>query len=211
MQDGEIARLGSDLPGCGASMMRLTTMGADSKKSIPRSVREEAARQIYERHLDQLKQIIRNHVDARIRRRVGTSDILQSAIKSFCESDRVTADPEHILPRLLVFVKRKCLKAVRRHAADKRDFNREIPLEIGDFDVVPPESANILDPAGLKPEEEAIIHEELERLDDESLIAILMHVAGQTNKEIGRAIGRSEETARQRIIRVVNHWKSQLH
>ena len=126
------------------------------------------------------------------------------------ESDSVTADPEHILHQVLVFVKRKSLKAVRRHLAARRTVSKEAPLHIGDFDELLPEFAEILDPDGFTSDEEEALHKALELLDDKTATAVLRRMAGDTNREIAQAIELSEEAARQRVRSGLRRLKGEL-
>lgn len=201
---------------------------ADEHKPIPRSERENAARQLYEHHrLAQVRAIIRLHVNASVRQREGTSDIFQAAVKSFAESDAVTADPENLLPRFLVFVEKKCKNAVRQHNSKKRDVRREKvhfakvadleqPTEIADDFARPeatggrirPDDLDQIPAQVLDPEELAIFHEEMEKLSADERKAVLMRMEGYSYLEIASKTGCSEETARRRIKAIEKSWEA---
>src|SRR5262245_53816124 len=53
-------------------------------RSEVRSVRETAARRIWERYFRELLALARRHLDGRTRRREDEEDVLQSMYKSFC-------------------------------------------------------------------------------------------------------------------------------
>lgn len=186
-------------------------MTSNPARPIPRSVREEAARHIYERYLEQVKAIIRLHVEARIRgRQGGTSGILQDAIKSFSESEAVTADPDNILPRFLRFVLRKCQNAIRDNKTQKRDVSREEPMRPRQYGDGQQEGAweEIPDLRQLPALDAAIVHEELQRLSDEDRQAILMRMAGCTFDRIGQSLACSEPTARRRVNEILERWRA---
>ena len=163
--------------------------------------REAAARQIWLRFSDRLAAEVRRRLDARVLRRSGAEDVVQSLFASFFAAAPGPGGPPRDraeLWRLLVrFTVCKVANTADRHRAQRRDVRREVPLADGDteraFGAHEPE-----DVRGLQPEDEAIAREEFARLldllPDDLRQVFVMRIDGYSNAEIARQIGRVERT-----------------
>jgi hypothetical protein len=172
--------------------------GADKQR------REEAARQLWLRFSARLAAEFRRRLDARILRREGMDDLLNSLFASFVAAAPGPNGPPRDrteLWRLLVhFTMCKVANTADYHRAKLRDYRREI-LQ-GDFVTdADPSSTRPLEPAdyrSLDPAEEVVARMEFDRLlgvlpvDLREVFVLRLH--GYTNAEIGAQIGRVERT-----------------
>ncbi|MFO0953092.1 MAG: ECF-type sigma factor [Isosphaeraceae bacterium] len=191
------------------------TRWADALRSPDPAVRDEAARQIWERYANRLLVVVRRHLDERVRRREDENDVLQSLYQSFCTSRRRADEPlksRDDLWRLLVHIALcKVANTAKRHHAGRRDVRREQPMHGGgDAEgggTLPDWMVEVMDRSEPSPDEALALHEELEGwlspLPDDLRRIALWKLEGYTNKEIGDRIERTERTVelKLRVIR----------
>ena len=183
------------------------TRWADELRSPDAKVRDEAARQIWERYASRLLEVVRRHLDDRIRRREDEDDVLQSMYQSFCVSRRRADQPlrsREDLWRLLVHITLcKVANTAKRHRAARRDVRREQALvgpgadgEGGD--ALPDWLLELMDRSEPTPDAALVFEEELQGwlapLSDDLRRIALWKLEGFTNKEIGVKIERTERS-----------------
>jgi hypothetical protein len=162
------------------------------------AVRDAAARRIWEHYSSRLMVLVRRNLDARIRRREGEGDVLQSMYRSFCEGRREGKLPlasRDDLWRILVHITMcKVRNAAKHHLAARRDHRREEadPGEVAGWMLAR------MDNSAPTPEEAAILEEEMSRwlepLNEDQRQLALWKLDGYTNKEIGVMISRTERS-----------------
>jgi RNA polymerase sigma factor (sigma-70 family) len=175
-------------------------------------LRDEAARQIWERYSARLLDWVRRHLKARIRRREDESDVLQSMYKSFCRAQRdgkyELVSRDDVWAMLLTITARKVVNTVLRHTAGVRDVRREENGpggEEGDtsFPRWTPEHLMKSQPT---PEEEVCAREEVERillsLPEDLRQIVLWKLEGCTHPEIARKIKRTRRTVELKVQRI---------
>jgi DNA-directed RNA polymerase specialized sigma24 family protein len=167
------------------------------EKSAVQANREAIARNLDKRKLARLKNWIIAKCNSRVLNRVGASEILQNALKSFLEYDNLPDDPERLLRMLNTFVQRKIKNACRDQRAQKRDAWKEEGLE------VPDEVANAAKHRDPTASEEAIIKEERSRLSAEEWIAVNLDRSNCSYREIAEVLNCSEKKA-ERIVKAVH-------
>jgi RNA polymerase sigma factor (sigma-70 family) len=166
--------------------------------------REEAARQLWLRFSARLAAEVRRRLGARILRRAGMEDVLQSLFAGFFAAAPGPDGPPRNraeLWRLLVhFTMCKVANTADHHHAKRRDVRREELLEgivtVADGSRLrpfEPEEYRELDPA-----DEAISRMEFVRLlgvlPDDLREVFVMRLQGYTNAQIAAQIGRVERT-----------------
>ena len=183
------------------------TLCAEDLHSPDPVVREAAIRRIWEHYASRLMALVRNNLDARIRRREGESDVLQSMYRGFCESRREAERPlrsRDDLWRMLVHITMcKVRNKAKHHQAACRDYRREL----ADAGSASAWMGDRLESAGPTLEEAAILEEEMRAwltpLTEEQRQLALWRLDGYTNKEIGVMISRTERAVelKLRVIR----------
>jgi DNA-directed RNA polymerase specialized sigma24 family protein len=166
--------------------------------------REEAARQLWLRFSIQLAAEVRRRLNARILRRAGMDDLLQSLFASFfAAAPRSNGPPRDRteLWRLLVhFTMCKVASTTHFHRAQRHDFRRERPLAdmVADADGSWPRPFEPADFRALGPADEAAARMEFARLLGQLPVDLrevfVMRLEGYTNAQIGAQIGRVERT-----------------
>jgi RNA polymerase sigma-70 factor (ECF subfamily) len=95
---------------------------------------QQAAYDLFRRHVDQLIALARSRLSARLAQRVDGEDVVQSAYRSFfvgVREGRYAVERGGDLWRLLVgLTLHKLHRQVRRNRADKRALEREVHLEL---------------------------------------------------------------------------------
>jgi RNA polymerase sigma factor (sigma-70 family) len=172
--------------------------------TAPRSVREEAALQVFLRYQGMMASLVRRWLDERIRQPVGTDAIVQSAWTTFDKAAR-QADPDDFVTELLKATRKKAKKHMKRFTAEKRDFRRLVrersDEELPDLELFGP------DPTA---EEAAIFVEMRDSLnrDDQMIVDGLME--GRTYEEIGEVLDCSKTEVWRRVKALREKLKSWL-
>ncbi len=165
---------------------------------------ESAARIILQRYQSRLCALARARLEPRLAQRVGASDVVQSAFRSFfrrASSSEYTVDFSESLWRLLcAFTIRKVRQQHRRHRQQKRDMNLDAPVGDDEFDPTPELAGH--EPT---PEEAAVLQEEMERLfsrlDEEQRQLLTLCLQGYTCSEIAEQTGVSRWSVRRILDR----------
>jgi DNA-directed RNA polymerase specialized sigma24 family protein len=164
--------------------------------------REEAARVIWERFSSRLLNLVRRHLDNRIRRREDEQDVLQSVYASFClgqmEGKTSPASREELWKLLVRITMCKVVNTSHRHQAARRDVRREREdgHEITEAGLLFPRwMLDYVDRSQPSPEDKVIVIDEVERLLNglrplERQI-LLWKVEGHTHAEIAAKMGRT--------------------
>ena len=189
------------------------TRCADDLNSTDPKVRDAAALRIWEHYASRLVVLVRRNLDARIRRRSGESDVLQSMYRCFCAGRLQGKSPlksRDELWRLLVRITMcKVRNTAKYHMAACRDYRREV----GEPGSISASLIEPMNPSGPTPEEAAILEEEmlewLTRLSEEQRQLALWKLDGYTNKEIGGMISRTERAVELKLrqIREKLEWR----
>jgi RNA polymerase sigma factor (sigma-70 family) len=164
--------------------------------------RDEAARQLWLRFSGRLASVVRRRLDARILRRAGEDDVLQSLFASFFAASPGPNGPPRnraeLWGLLVRFTMCKVANTAHYHRAQRRDVFRERPLDMpaGAGQTCTEGQANPPDERGLGPEDAAIAREEFHRvlsaLPEDLQRVFNWRLEGYTNAEIAAQIGRSE-------------------
>ena len=178
-------------------------------------LRDEAARVVYQRYVEDLLALARRHLSLRVRTRVDEEDVLQSVYDSVCrrqlrgEFDLFGRDD---LWRLLVTITlRKAQNAARWHTREKRDVRKEAaqPGPTGSKDPSPLERQPVASPS---PDEAVALAEEfqyrLEMLSDPPLRQIaLRKLEGFSNREIAAELGCAERSVERKLALIRKIWQ----
>jgi len=172
------------------------------------ALRDELARQVVEQYSLRLKALVRRHLDQRIRRKEGTSDVVQSVFKSFFESQPDLADPKSLMGVLVVFTNRKIANVAKGYQAIIRDYRRERPplsVEGDDSEFPRPELDQIA--AGPSPEEVALAFEMLQSLNEREQRVTALLLENGTQTEVAKKLNCSERTVRRIIKTIKEKWR----
>jgi RNA polymerase sigma factor (sigma-70 family) len=184
-------------------------------RSTDPSLREDAARGLWDRYVPALLNLARRHLDRRLLHRADEDDVLQSMYASFCmrqqRGDFELGGRDDLWKLLVTVTLRKARNAARRHRRDARDYRREGNSDGGD----PTGRAEDFDPCDVSeptPADAAAFNDELERrlhaLGDPTLRRIaLCKLEGYTNKEIARELDNcTERTIERKLARIRTRW-----
>lgn len=173
------------------------TMAAADLRSPDKARREAAARVIWERYSSQLLALARRRLDARVQRREGAEDVLQSAFGSFFLG-RAQLDSREELWRLLVRITLcKVANTGKHHYAAKRDVRREGALARfpSEDDAADP-MLEIMDGRQPGHAEALVLAEEVDSwlapLSSDQRQVAQWRLEGYSNKEISDKIQRTE-------------------
>jgi RNA polymerase sigma-70 factor, ECF subfamily len=164
---------------------------------------EEAAREIHRRYTGALVALARNRLNPAVRTKVDPESVIQSVYRSFFEGHRAGeyefGDWNDLWGLLTLMTLRKCLNRARFHRQERRDLNREVPLQAPSDTDGPPRGWQAED-AGPTPEQAAILTETVELLLSEleprqrQIIELLLQ--GHTIEEVRDKVGCGERTVR---------------
>jgi DNA-directed RNA polymerase specialized sigma24 family protein len=164
--------------------------------------RDEAARVIWERFSARLLDLVRRHLDNRIRRREDEQDVLQSVYASFCigqlKAKTSPASREELWKLLVRITMCKVVNTAHRHMAGRRDVRRErteAHEANGAESLFPRWMLEHVDRTQPSPEEKVIVLEEVERLlhglSPDFRRIVIWKLEGYTNAEIAGMIDRT--------------------
>jgi RNA polymerase sigma factor (sigma-70 family) len=187
-------------------------------RSSDQSVRDDAARRVWERYMPALLELARHHLDRRLLHREDEEDVIQSMYASFCLRQQrgcfeLTGRDD--LWKLLVTVTlRKARNTARRHRRQTRDYRRERTggRHDGGDSSTEQWALELMDRSEPTPAEAATLSEELERrlcaLDDPLLRRIAVRkLEGYTNKEIAHELDDcTERTIERKLERIKSRW-----
>jgi len=178
-----------------------------------RSGDQRAADELHRRYAQRLCQHVERLLASDLRARVGASDVVQSAFRSFFRRTRegqYQVDHSSDLWRLLLKIAlRKVLKQAERHRAGKRDVGTEEAFDDHQLDVMV--LAN-----GPSPEEVVAFYELLDYLlaglNAAEQEIVQLRVAGYSTAEIAAKLRCSRWTVRRVLARVearLGRWQKQ--
>jgi RNA polymerase sigma-70 factor (ECF subfamily) len=176
----------------------------DELRTRLRAGDQEAAAEIFHRYAARLVSLARNHLSARIRRKVDPEDVVQSALRSFYSrhaADGLRLDDwESLWGLLAVITLRKVGAKVDLFTAARRDVRKEISAhERATQDQRPSDDA-FWDAIAREPtpSEAAMLTDTLEQLmgplNDRERQMLAMRLQGYTIPEISQAVERTERT-----------------
>lgn len=161
---------------------------------------DAAAQELFGRFTHQLIALALRHIDAGLRHKVDTEDVVQSAYKSFFfrygTGNVDLVNWNSLWGLLTVITVRKCAERAAYHRAERRDAAREVSQPRQD------ESAPWLEPYGREPTppEAAVLTETVEQLlaslDVDERPVLELSLQGYSTREISEQLGRAERTVR---------------
>lgn len=189
--------------------MEATSRGVRLRRGLHSMLRVMSERPLDEllaRALPQLRVFVRKKLGQRLRRKESVSDVVQSACREVLNDlGSGSIGAEDLRRRLFKQADRKLLDRGRRHAAEKRDAQRERPL----YD----HAASTASPA-----EVAELHDELERvaraLDGlapaDREVIVLASILDLPHSEVASHLGIAEGAARTRLCRALSRLAARL-
>jgi RNA polymerase sigma-70 factor (ECF subfamily) len=161
---------------------------------------DAAAKELFGRFTRQLIALALRHIDAGLRYKVDSEDVVQSAYKSFFvrygAGNVDLVNWNSLWGLLAVITVRKCAERAAHHRAGRRDVAREVSQprqeEAGDW----------LEPYGREPTppEAAVLTETVEQLlsslDADERPVLELSLQGYSTREISEQLGRAERTVR---------------
>jgi RNA polymerase sigma factor (sigma-70 family) len=181
------------------------------------TVRDVAARLIWQRYFHSLLELARSNLDRRVRRRTDEEDVAQSMYKSFClrqQRGEFDLSGRDDLWRLLVTITlRKVRNAVGANRRRKRDVAREQRIGTENTRASRQWMLEAMDAAVPTPAEAMVLNEALERrldaLGDPGLRQIsLWRLEGYSNREIAERLDCTERSIERKLGRIRTVWKS---
>jgi RNA polymerase sigma-70 factor, ECF subfamily len=159
-----------------------------------------AAQELFGRFTHQLVALALRHIDAGLRHKVETEDVVQSAYKSFFfrygDGKLNVVNWNSLWGLLSLITVRKCAERAAYHRAERRDTAREVSQPRDD------EAAPWMEPLGREPtpDEAAVLSETIEqllaKLDVDERPVLELSLQGYTTREISDHLGRAERTVR---------------
>jgi RNA polymerase sigma-70 factor (ECF subfamily) len=154
---------------------------------------EGAARQLFDRYVDQLMRIAQRHISERLGRRVSPEDIVQSVFRTFFvrarEGQFEASDPDGMCKLLARITVRKVLRQANHHRAAKRD----VAKEASPVDNDGPDPATELFDRGPTPDEVHAFVDQLEhflsRLGPQEREVLELRMQGCSPEEIAKRLG----------------------
>lgn len=180
------------------------------------AVRNEAARQIWQRYFSALLDLACRHLDPRVRQREDEEDVVQSVYKSLClrlGRGEYTLGSRDDLWRLLVtMIKYKARHAATRQRRQRRDYRREQPVAAREDDSLSPEWVYAqMEQEEPTPADGAALAEELRRrldsLEPELRQVALWRLEGYINTEIAEKLGCVERTVERKLVLIRKAWE----
>jgi RNA polymerase sigma-70 factor (ECF subfamily) len=177
---------------------------------------------LFDRHRDQLRRMVRLRLDRRLHGRVDPSDVLQEAqLEVFRRAPAYAADPR--LPPFLwlrLITGQRLIAMHRRHlGAQMRDAGQEIALHRGPMPQATSVSlaemllGRLTSPsqAAHRAEIRVVLQESLNSMDplDREVLS-LRHFEELTNTEVGQLLGLSKTAASNRYIRALERLREVL-
>lgn len=173
---------------------------------------DRAAEALFARYFERLTLLARSRLSPRLAQRTDPEDIVLSVYRSFfieARAGRFTLSRGGDLWRLLAGITRhKLLRQARRQGADRRAFDREVPLDRVDEGRL---LASRPDPS---PEEAVALADELEqvlaRLDRFARRVLELRLQGAALAEIAEDTGRSERSVRRSLAAIRERLSKRL-
>ncbi len=190
------------------------TQQIDGLVSDNQSVRDEAARQIWQRYFGRLSKLVQNHLDGRIRQREDEDDVVQEMYHSFfrrqSDGDFDLANRDELWQLLVTIVLRKVRNKAKHHQSQKRDYRNEAHKERDAQSLMP--NAILAEMAGVEPTplEAAAVAEAVEQrlqvLSEPLRQIALWKLEGFTHEEIAGKMGYSKRTVIRKVELIGREW-----
>ena len=176
----------------------------------PRVVSDEAARQLYDNYVQNLRTLIRSRLNARLRREKGTSDVAQAVFKSFfsyLEKQPQLDDSDSMWWTLVAIANCKIKNVVKELTRLKRDIRRKqsghTALKDGSSIDLWDLNEALSDPG---PDEVIAVLDWLDALQDDEQRIVHLSLEGYTHAEIAEITAVSERTVRRRFSDIRDMW-----
>lgn len=182
----------------------------------------DAVNQLLDRHRDAIHRMVQLRLDAKVRRRVDVSDVVQDVLVEAARRLRdYLANPQlsfHLWLRQIA--KDRIIDAHRRHRVSaKRSVDREQSLAVpqGEHESTIQLAAQLEDP-GISPSS-AVVQNELTQLVEQAIsqlgdqdceIVVMRHYEHLTNQEIAQVLGLTEPAASMRYLRAMRRLREVL-
>jgi len=171
---------------------------------------DAAARRVWDRFVRRLVGLARNHLDARVRRKVDPEEVVQSVFRSFflrqAEGKFELADWDGLWGLLALITVRKCGRVARHFRGPVHDVGKEVPRGT---DSAPDWEAVAHEPTA---EEALELSETLERLmqqlSDQDRRILELRLQEYKVSDIGEQIGRTEFTVEGRLKKIRNRLQA---
>jgi RNA polymerase sigma-70 factor (ECF subfamily) len=174
---------------------------------------------LLDRYRGYLGLLARLHLDARLRAKLGPSDVVQQALLRACQArgELRSTEPPALAAWLRRILARTLADAARDLGRDKRDVARERSLE-ADLDRSSSGLAACLADGGSSPSQRAAHNEELLRLAEALAdlpepmreAVVLKHCQGRTLADIAEHLGRSVAAVASLLRRGLAHLRNRL-
>ncbi|NQU22149.1 MAG: sigma-70 family RNA polymerase sigma factor [Candidatus Nealsonbacteria bacterium] len=172
---------------------------------------EAAAEEIFRRYAQQLCRLAEKRIGAKLARRVGPEDVVQSALRTFfrrAENGEFKIDHRGALWNLLVKIMlNKIYRQAERHGAGKRDVKAEVECDSNS----PRPEAVAHEPTA---EEAALLDDELEfllaKLKDPEPEIVRLSIQGYSTSDIVERVGHSRWYVRHALNRVGGRLQKRL-
>ena len=166
---------------------------------------QNAARQLFDRYVDQLVGLARRRISQRLASRIDAEDIVQSVFRTFFNRARAgqftVEDPDDLCKLLARITVHKTLRQVAFHKRGKRDAG----MDMGQSDISQEMLLTLLggEPS---PEETSAFLDQLEhfldKLAPEDRKVLEMRMEGYNNVEIAEKLGVTDRTIRRLMERI---------
>lgn len=168
---------------------------------------DASAGAIFDRFAARLRRLAGRRMSGKLRRRVDSEDIVQSAFRDFfvqAASKRLVLRRAGDLWRLLASITLHKLKSqVERHSAARRNVDAEAAVQFSAFFESASIDANPLSSVAMK----ELYQRRLEQLDPMERKAFLSHLGGDSIQEISQSLERSERTVRRLLLQSQRHFE----
>jgi RNA polymerase sigma-70 factor (ECF subfamily) len=190
-----------------ANLTRMPTpQNFDHLMSRLRAGDQLAAEAVFERFGSRLAELAQSRLDARLRAKLDAEDVVQSVFRSFFTRQRAGQFQfdgwDGLWALLTVITLRKCGNQAAFYWAERRNLNREAPLELEretrfelaalDREPTPDEAAALAD----------LVSQLVEPLDDRDRQVLALRMEGHSAAEISRIIGRAVRTVWRSLERI---------
>lgn len=173
---------------------------------------DEACADFWHQYGPLLESVAERQLSAKVQRRVGSDDVVQSACRTFFR--RVSAgqfelpDAEALWRLICSITLTKARRAARDHSRQKRGMDREQHIDAAADDSTAPSahlesgSATPLDAAEVADQMQAL----LSGLSEQECVILDLKLQQFTNDEIAEQVGCSERSVRRVIKRLQERW-----
>jgi RNA polymerase sigma factor (sigma-70 family) len=185
------------------------TQWVSQLQSPDAGVREVAAQKLWNHYVNDLRRLVRQHLNERIRQRESESDVLQQAFGSFFVRKFEIDNCDELWKLLVTITLSKVRNVANYHKAGKRDYRRDLAIKLAGDDEPGTNNWNTEQLAsGATPEHAFQVVEILEGLPEELRRIADLALQRYSNKEIATRIGRTERTVELKLQQIRKHLSS---